>query len=287
MTAGFLSTTRFLMVDGWKRLVRARGWLALQFFGVALLIALGLVWTRVPEQHAGQVLLTFLVPLFILVAFLWLQAGTIRSMLCPLGQRDEADAWTDRLFWGAATLILWGIAGWLLWTLVDRFEDHISGWAGYLNSRFDPQSRSHFATYAHFEAWLEKVAWLLRWVFVPGLLLPFASSAAFGFRHLPWQRALRMWINGRWWLVVWILALIGEAWPSTFFNAEPHGTVHAQVWRVILKLSAAYGLAVLCWLVALAWNSALLADDPWGSEGSRERVRLPLSDSEQGLRGNA
>ena len=90
MTLGFMSKTTSLMADGSKRFARARMWVVLQFAGLALLIAFGLLWTRIPEKQAGQVLLTFVLPLLIAAAFLWLQAGTMRSML-GLFDAERAD----------------------------------------------------------------------------------------------------------------------------------------------------------------------------------------------------
>lgn len=268
MTTHFVLKTRLLVADGWMRLVRARVWLVLQCFGLALLIGLGLLWTRIPEKNAGQVMLTFLVPVMIAAGILWLQASTIRSLLRSLENKSPG---TPLLF-GACTLILWIVIGILLWGLIDRFDSHIESWAGYLNSRFDPHSRSHFATYEHFSSWLNKVSWLLHWVIVPGILLPLGCTAAFRMRRLPWKCILRVWIEWRWWPMILILALIGQAWPGTFFDSLPHGTVHGQVWRVVLKIAAAYFLAVLSWLLALVWSSVLLSEHlPEG--GGPEHVR--------------
>jgi hypothetical protein len=36
------------------------GWVAAQFWGTLLIVLAGVVWTRVPERHAWQVGLTFL-----------------------------------------------------------------------------------------------------------------------------------------------------------------------------------------------------------------------------------
>jgi hypothetical protein len=277
-------------------------WLALQFAGLALLIACGVLWTRIPEKQFWQVLLTLLVPLLIAGAFLWLQGGTIRAMLRqPEGDRTGEGI---SIVWGSATLLLWIVIGWMLWTLVDRFDDHIYNWAGYLNSRFDADYRSHFLTFEHLSSWLSKTSWLLRWVVVPGLLLPLGVSAAFGLRRTPWKCVMRVWINWRWWPMLLVLTLIGQAWPATFFDTDPHGTVQAQVWRVILKISAAYVLAVWCWTVALAWLMTLVANfrSRFASAGiageadraqlpreggQTERAVLPMPDPEQDVGGNA
>ncbi len=57
------------------RLSRARVWVALQFVLTLVLIAVGVVWTRIPEKHWWQVGLTLLIPLLLIVSLLELQAG--------------------------------------------------------------------------------------------------------------------------------------------------------------------------------------------------------------------
>lgn len=291
MKPNFISEIKSLLVDLWKRLVQARLWIVAQIAGMLILIGLGLAWTRIAEKNAGQVIFTILLPLLITAAFLWLQAGTIRSLL----RRVDHDQSRTSILAGAALLLALIVIGFLLWTLIDRFDDHISLWAGYLNSRFNANSRSHFATYEHFSMWLERISWLLRWVIVPGLLLPFACASASRLRRFVWRVPFRIWMEWRWWPILLLLALIGQAWTGTFFDALPYGTVHAQVWRVILKVAANYILAVFCWLLALAWTAVLFSRRSGGVDGlesvaepallspkgSRsDSVRLPLPDSE-------
>jgi hypothetical protein len=295
MTNRFFARTGSLIAGSWMQLVQAWVWVMAQFVGIALLIAAGLIWTRIPEKHAGQVLLTVLIPILIAAGFLLLQAGTIRFLLRRSMDESMPESTRVALMWGAATLLLWIVLGWLLWSQVDRFDDHIFAWAGYLNSRFGVRARSHFATFEHFVVWLGWAAWLLRWVFVPGLLLPLACSACFGLRRMPWKRVAAVWLGWRWWPAVLLLALVGQAWPVAFFDGMPHGTVHAQVWRAIFKVFSAYILAVGCWVVSLAWVATLLAGLRSGDDGlegvprpallspqggPRESVRLPLPDAE-------
>ncbi len=46
------------------------GWVAAQFWGTLLLVLAGLAWTRLPDKHAWQVLLSLLVPLLLVIAAL-------------------------------------------------------------------------------------------------------------------------------------------------------------------------------------------------------------------------
>ncbi len=291
-----------MIADWLRRVRRAWLWIVLQFAGVALLIALGLLWTRISEKHVWQVLLTLLIPLIVAAGFVVLQAGTFRGFLRPA---PPAATRRIALGWGAATLLIWIAIGWVLWSLLDKFDDHTLSWAIYLASKASAHAREHWASYMRLNRDLTWAGWTLRWVIVPGLLMPLACSAAWGLRRLPWRRVLRLFIDWRWWPAVLVSALVGEAWPQTWFEADPRGSVHQQVTRVILKVIAAYLLAMWCWVRLLGWAAMLLDDTPPdgrtddGAEpvpepaivaplgGKQASVRLPLHDTDEGVGGNA
>lgn len=287
MMRRFFIEYRNLVVDGLGRLKRGWVWIVLEFAGVALLIALGLVWTRIPEKHAWQVLLTLLVPAIVVAGFVALQAATVRGLLRPVEPGSGRPLVS--LAWGAGTLVIWIAIGWALWALLDKFDDHTFNWAMYLNSKAGDSARVHWASYEHVNRDLEWLEWVLRWVIVTGLLMPLAFTAAWGFRRMPWRRVLRLFIDWRWWPVVLACALVGEAWPQTWFEGDPHGSVQAQVTHVILKLVFAYLLAMVCWIDVMEWAAMLLDPAPPGGFDDREPapVRLPLPDADQGVGGNA
>ncbi len=287
---------RDMIADWLERVRRAWVWIVLEIVGVALLIALGLVWTRIPEKHWWQVLLTLLVPVVVAAGFVLLQAGTFRGFSRPVADEREQSRRPVSLAWGAGTMVIWLSIGWVLWALLDKFDDSTMDWASYLNSRFGANARAHWASYEHLNRDLNWLGWTLRWVVVPGLLMPLASSATWGLRRLPWRRVLRLFIDWRWWPAVLGCALAGEAWPQTWFSAEPHGSVHEQVTRVIWKLIAAYLLAMVCWVRLLGWTAMLLDDAPArGHDGAEPEppiesprgAELSLPDTDQGLSGNA
>ena len=292
MTLPFLANTRDLVVLGARRLLHARLWALLQFVGIALLIAVGLIWTRIPEKNVFEVALTFVVPLLVAAGFLSLQAAYLRSLLREPAAPEQTEV---SFLLGAFTLLLWIAIGWVLWNFIDRFDANDYQWAMYLNSRFDPDMRSRILTYDHLSKGFDYAAWLLRWVLVPGVLLPLGCTAYFGLRHAPWRRIVRVWMAWRWWPMVLILALIGDVLPKYFFVGDPKGSVQAQVWRVILKLIAAYLVSVLCWILALAWSAALVINPPVGAPsspatsipGRLEGRPLPAGNAEENVSGNA
>lgn len=291
MNTAWLSHTRQLAGEWVRRLWLARGWCTTQVVGLALLLLLGIGWTRIAEKHWWQVLLTLLIPLLLLAALLLLQAGTVRSMTRPLPVECEIEGEPVSIAWGAATLLLWVAVALLVWWLLDKFDDQITPWSGYLNSKFGSGARAKLATEDHIAWLLNYVERALRWVILPGMLVPLMFSAQSGLRKLPWSAAIRVWLNWRWWPGVLVAALVGVAWPVSFFTAEPHGSVTAQVWRVMLKVTAGYLFTVASWVALLAWAMTLfrgtgadMRDDSGDLLGVGVRLRKPGGDNSSSVR---
>ncbi len=242
---------RELMRDLAHNLRVARGWIVAQFFGFPLIALAGIGWTRLPDKHWWQLVLSLLLPLLLLVAALVLKAGLVRRMMRESEPRVS-------LIWGALFLLIWIAIAWLLWALLDRWDDKIYLWAGYLNSKASAWWRARIFTYQHLSLWLTRIEWFLRWVVVPALLIPFGTASAVRAWRLRWFNTLHVVHNWRWFFAVFFFALLGVALPSHFFTGTPHGTLSAQIWAVAFKLIGAYLLAFLGWILLLAWVCALL-----------------------------
>jgi hypothetical protein len=233
------------------RLSRARVWVAAQFGLTLLLIFAGIAWTRLPDKHIWQVALSLLIPLLLAICALELEAGTVRAFADNEGKRVK-------LVWGAITLLAWLAVGAALWVLLDWCDDQIPLWAGYLNSKASAHARAVVFTYPHIVRWLTTAEWILRWIVLPGKLIPLgAASAQWGWR-LPVRRLFRLLLSWPWWLGVALASLLGVLLPSRLFTGLPQGAVSAQVWAVVLKLAAAYLLAVGSWVLLLGWVATLL-----------------------------
>lgn len=238
--------------DLFDRLRSSIAWVAAQFWATLLLIFAGVAWTRLPDSYAWQVGLTLFVPLVLLAAALLLEAGTMRKFFHDEQRRVP-------LWLGVLTLLVWTAIAWAAWALLDWCSDQIPVWAGYLNSRASAHLRATLLAYDHIQSWLTFLVWVFRWIALPAKVIPYAmASAQWGWR-LPWRKIIRLLFNWRWWLAVIIGALVAVEWPSHFFTGEPHGAVSHQVSSVMLKLAGAYLLAVVCWVLLLAWCVVLLS----------------------------
>jgi hypothetical protein len=249
-----------LLKDLFHRLRLNCRWVAAQFVVTLLLILVGIVWLRLPEKHLWQVALSLLLPLLVGISALELQAGTMRGLADNDGKRVK-------LVWGAVALVAWLAVAWIAWMILDLCDDKISLWAGYLNSQAPAHWRAKLFTYEHIQSWFGFIEWVLRWVVVPVKVIPCAMASAQSGWRLPWRRALRLVWNWRWWLGVLLATLVAVWLPSHFFNADPHGSVSAQIWRVSLKLTASYLLAVSSWVLLLAWAAVL-----FGKQQSSEKL---------------
>jgi len=253
------------------RLGHAWPWIIAQFAGMIVLILLGLTWTRIPDKTTWEVLVTLAMPLLLIVAVLLLQTATMRRLM------DYEHA-RIRLVWSVLFLGFWVALGLIACLLLDWCDARIPNWASYLNSRFSAHSRATVFTYEHLQRWLSLAEWVFRWILVPGkLTLNAMATVQWGWRA-PFRRVLRLIFSWRWWLAVVICSLIAVAWPSTFFEGVPHGTVSHQVWAVTLKLAAVYFLAIAAWLILLAWAATLFsAAKPAADPGERIPVPAPTS----------
>ena len=252
------------------RLRHARVWVALQFGLTLLLILVGTAWTRLPDKHGWQVALSLLIPFLLIVSALELEAATLRKLADDDGRRVK-------LVWGAMTLLVWIALGAAAWALLDWCDDQIPLWAGYLNSKSSGQMRATVFTYGHISHWLTIAEWILRWIVVPAKLIPFAAaSVQWGWR-VPFRRLVRMLWNWRWWLGVALASVVGVWLPGNFFVALPSGTVIAQVWHVVLKLAAAYVLAVGSWVLLLGWFATLFGQQaPTANQPPADEAEVPV-----------
>jgi hypothetical protein len=252
------------------RLRQSRRWIAAQFALTALLILVGLAWTRLPDKHIWQVALSLLLPLAMAVSILELQAGTMRSLADDDGKRVK-------LVWGAVALLVWIALMWVCWAILDWCDDQIQQWASYLNSQASAHWRAKLLTYDHINLWLTIFEWVLRWIVVPAKVIPFAmASAQWGWR-LTWRRVIRLLWNWRWWLAVVPAALLSVWLPGHFFTGDPSGTVSAQVWHVSLKLGASYFLAVSSWVLLLGWLAVLFGRQ----QPPKEEELVPVHNEQQ------
>ncbi len=276
----------------------AQGWLLAQLLLTPVLLALAVVWLRIPDAETWQFVFWVALGLALLALFLGMQAGLLRALVG--GERK-----THFLF-----AVLWffcaGVMAWIACNTATHYEDQIGLAAGYLNSRLPAgRVRAAWLTREHLAALFSWAEWLVLWVGIPGLLIPIAAIvsvdgvkppeiaslnilakklwwlvlsaiclfvflafwihlpalilfAALGLLAIDWKSIRSVWMNWRWWPVVLPCAYAWTHWMLRAFNGQPHGTPRAQELAVLWKSALAYVIGNLCWLLPMIWAAVLL-----------------------------
>jgi len=252
------------------RLRRSRWWIAIQFVGTLVLLLAGLAWTKIPDRHWWQVVLTLALPVLVVISILETEAGTMRALADDDGKRVK-------LVWGAVTVLAWAGLFWACWLALDWCDDQIPGWAAYLNSKMSSGGRSMVFTWAHIARWLAIAEWILRWIIVPGKIIPYSLVCAQWGWRIPFRRVFRLLLGWRWWPAVIVAALAGVALPAHFFSNIPHGGVSAQIWAVAWKLFATYVLVIGSWVLLLTWAAVLLDRCPPDADDGGDELGEPVA----------
>ena len=225
-----------------------RVWL-LQFLATPVLFALGTWWLTIPEAHIWQLGWSVILAVAVVVAALWLHAGTLVYF---------AHAQTARGAFRAAGRTLPLFAAWavLLCTclyLVDSRRDDIYQFAGYLRSILPLAGRRYVSDPA-IQSAAALVLWVFFWIMVPGLLLPMgAQLARRGLRGLGavgWRAWGRSVGARQYWAALIVLALVGVRVPQALVGWVPKmSTGSGETGSLVVRLLLAWSIAVTSWVM--------------------------------------
>jgi hypothetical protein len=236
-----------------------RLWL-LQFFGNAAIVIIFGLWLHIPDSHWWQLFFQFVIVLLLTVAALVLHGGTMNyyANLCGNKTAGLGQAFRNALKHVLAFAVFVVILHFLL-HLVNHLDNYQYEFPGYLRSEFPAWLRRHISEDAMDELYTGFVAFL-RWVLVPGLLLPLGLLCAnIGFRGFlqfgRWWHGIR---NLAYWIVVIVAAVIGVYCTSKLmeWTLQPEGPAVTKegIW-LGFRMLVAYLLALFSWL----WVCAMLA----------------------------
>lgn len=241
-----------LFIDLFRRLRDSRAWVGAQFWAVSSFILVGIAWAAMPETPAWESYLSWLIPLFLAAALLVLQALTMRSLLAEEPGRV-------RLERGALTLLAWAAAAGIAWLLLAWCESRIPLWTAYIGSHAPAGEQATLLAPNRLQNTFFLAQWALRWILVPGIVVPCAMAGAQWGPRLPWRRVHRLLFDWRWWPAVAVAALLGVALPGLFISIAPHGSIMHQVADAIFKLVASLTFALGAWILLLGWTAVLLS----------------------------
>jgi hypothetical protein len=243
-----LKDTTVLAVTNWRL------WL-LQLFGNFVIFLAFIWWLRLPDAHWWQVFFGVVLAALTAAAALVLHGGTLDYFHSAHQDRTtKLPPSLRRAFQHLPALVLWALIFFFLRWLIGKLDQYEVSLPGYLRSEFPAWLRRMISEPA-LESIYTSLLWLLRWVVLPGLLLPLAlSCAGKGFRGFiafgDWKRALR---SLAFWLTLIVAAVLGVYCVEAImgWRLDPKtATLAAEKTSLAFRLFFAYLLGIFSWLLA-------------------------------------
>ncbi len=245
-----------IAADAFKSCLRSwRLWL-IQFVANLLLFGLFTAWLLIPVANAGYLVLNILLALLLLVAALVLHAGTL-NFFHSQSRKEGAllkDVFECALRNSLAVVVCAG-AVFLLWLAVRKADAYQETLPAYLRS-ITPMSLRKHASLPAFQGLFDAILFALRWIVVPGLLLPFLASASrlgfhgFGRQGLTaWKKTVR---SIPYWSVVILSALLGVLATEKIMGWTPDfrtSTFAGETASLVLRAFVSYLLGLFSWLL--------------------------------------
>ena len=228
-----------------------RVWFTHVFANLAL-VAVFYGWLLIPDRRGWQVAGTFLVGLAWLTFALWLHAATFQYFAAA---HTAPESWT--MSWRrsarnipafAICVAIYAVVIWLFCLRLD-YNAQLSGWFHHLLPG-PIRSRISVRTLTAISRWKTAIFF---WFFVPLYFVPFLREGAvrgFGAFTRGWASAARSFWRLRFWVLYALLFLVGAGVPYKLATMKPHsGSVISQALNMVLRLGAAYLLAITAFIV--------------------------------------
>jgi hypothetical protein len=232
-----------------------RRW-AIQFASNALLAALFAAWLLIPVESTAQLALNLVAAVLLAAATGVLHGGTLNSFHSEARReerplRREFALALENLF----AILLCAGAVYLLWTAAGKAAEYREILPAYVRSGL-PVSLRRIVSLALIEKTFDVLLFVLRWVAVPGLVLPFLASASRlgvkGFARGAAQ-GKKAFLSVSYWAVLAVAALVGVFATGKIMRWTPDfrtSTLGEETASVVLRSLAAYLLSLFSWLLA-------------------------------------
>ena len=233
--------------------------LLLQFFLNPILFALFALWLLIAEATVWQLALNVVLAVVIVAGSLLLHGGTLNYFSDRF--RDEsagvASAFGRALRHLGATAVCAIVVYWV-WTQAGQLGDYNETVPTYLRSTLPALLRQHISLGLLTNLY-DVAVFLLRWVVIPGLLLPLLLRAADqgfrGFGRAGWTVWKSTIASFQYWLILVIAALVGVYASDKIMDWRPTSkdtTFSTETASLVLRLFFAYLLGLFSWLLACA-----------------------------------
>lgn len=242
------------MSDALQAVWRAKRLWALQVAANAAWLALAYTWLWIPDERIGQLVVSFLSGVLLAAMALWLHSST----WVHFGQVHAG--WPMPLstsFRGplrrVPPLMVWALLAWLLFCGLDFVADYVPLAANWLASALTLMFRKPLSP-EYTLKFLSSLAWVVEWVLLPLLLLPWgvevATQGFAGLRGRGLAAAWKVFRRGRYWASYLVLFAIGVYLPAQLVNWVPEvESFGGQAASLAARFIAAYLLFVTAWLL--------------------------------------
>jgi hypothetical protein len=232
-----------------------RLWLV-QFFANPILFLLFAGWLLIPVASNLHLVLNFLLAVMLLVAVLLLHAGTLNSF-ADRQLSEGAPLWPSfrRALKHLLAVALCVVVFYFLLLLLDNLEALRSTLPAYLRSTLPVFLRRHI-TLPALDTLFTCFLFFLRWIFLPGLVLPFlAQTSGLGFRGFgpqgfsAWKHAI---FSLAYWVVLLVAALLGVLVTQGIMSLRPDfrtSTFNSEAISLAVRLFFAYLFGLFAWML--------------------------------------
>jgi hypothetical protein len=237
--------------------VNWRLWL-IQFLGNALLFLAFVWWLRIGVGHWWQLFGQFILIIAIGIATLLLHGGTLNYFLSAHQDKDAAKSALlvpafKKALKHLPAIAVWAMIFFVLRGLIEKLDQYAVSFPGYLRSEFPVWLRRMISEPALDDIYSGLVA-LLRWVILPGLLLPSALFCADrGFRGFialrDWGRTIRSFM---YWLVLVFASILSVYCIGLIMDwkLDPKtATLAAEKTSLAFRLLFSYLLGIFSWFL--------------------------------------
>jgi len=239
--------------------LRSGSVLLLQFFLNPILFALFALWLLIAEATVWQLALNVVLAIVIVAGGLLLHGGTLNYFSDRF--RDES-AGVAKAFGRAlrhlGAITVCAVVIYWIWSLAGGLGDYDQTVPTYLRSTLPALLRQHISLGFLIGAY-DAAIFLLRWVVIPGLLLPLLLRAADqgfrGFGRAGWTAWKNTIASFQYWLILLVAALLGVYATDKLMDWRPGSkdtTFSTETASLVLRLFFAYLLGLFSWLLACA-----------------------------------
>lgn len=255
-----------------------RLWL-IQFLANPAIFGLFAVWLLIPVARTWQVVLNALFVLVLIAAAVALHGGTLNYFYEEhRGEKIPLKNAFLRALGNIFPILICAAVFYGLWLIVDWAGSYQDTVPTYLRSEFPAFLRRHI-TLSFLMTSFDVIIFILRWIVVPGLVLPFALNASNrGFRGFgprgfsTWRKSI---FSRAYWFVLALAAVVGIYITNELVGWTPDfrtSTYRHEILSMVVRLLISYCLALTAWMLAC---SAVGRRSALSGQGSGDVSRNP------------